>query len=284
MGKRLEVELVKDPFDRKMLGIKAALGKIEVDNIKERMDMDRRARLEKGEMMGSLRQLRYGYKKVERHLEIGEAEAEIIHTIYSWYIAGENNMEIRRRLNAMGVPLRRGKVWSKATLERILTCEAYATGQLRFSLEDESFDISCPPIISMATWQKAQEVRAGNRNVACWLKEDYLCAGLVYCACGWKCNARSRGEDRHKKGRYPVRGYYACPDAEVFRKLYPQTAPHAQAPKKWMITFGTSSRKFVSGPKCYKRPLPSGSVSWRWNRPISGPKWSGCKSSSMNWA
>ncbi|MCQ3980530.1 MAG: hypothetical protein DPW09_44540 [Anaerolineae bacterium] len=66
MGKRLEVELVKDPLDRKMLGIKAALGKIEVDNIKERMDMDRRARLEKGEMLGSLRQLRYGYKKVER--------------------------------------------------------------------------------------------------------------------------------------------------------------------------------------------------------------------------
>ncbi|MCQ3980172.1 MAG: hypothetical protein DPW09_42700 [Anaerolineae bacterium] len=64
MDKRLEVELVKDPFDRKMLGIKAALGKIEVDNIKERMDMGRCARLEKGEMLGSLRQLRYGYKKV----------------------------------------------------------------------------------------------------------------------------------------------------------------------------------------------------------------------------
>ncbi|GIK37612.1 MAG: hypothetical protein BroJett011_14450 [Chloroflexota bacterium] len=222
MGKRLAVELVKETFDRKMLGIKAALGKIEADNIRERMVMGRRAHLQKGEMLGSFRQVRYGHKKVDRHLEIEETEAEIVRKIFDWYISGENNMAIRRRLNAMGVPPRRGKIWAKQTLERILTCEAYATGQLLYVLDGESFYIPCPPIISMAVWQKAQEVRTSNRFLARWLKEDYLCAGLVYCACGWKCQARTARRENRKKGSYSVCGYYICQ-----RHI---TAPESQPP------------------------------------------------------
>ncbi|MEM7133404.1 MAG: recombinase family protein [Chloroflexota bacterium] len=59
-GRRFDIELVKETFDRKMLGIKAAMGKIEVDNIRERMLMGRRERLERGEVPGG-DQVRYGY-------------------------------------------------------------------------------------------------------------------------------------------------------------------------------------------------------------------------------
>lgn len=84
MGKRLEVELVRETFDRKMLDIKAALGKIESDNIRERMLMGRRVRLERGEVPGG-DQVRYGYHKVNKRLEIDEAEAKVVRMVFEWY-------------------------------------------------------------------------------------------------------------------------------------------------------------------------------------------------------
>ncbi|GMR10651.1 MAG: hypothetical protein BMS9Abin28_1472 [Anaerolineae bacterium] len=51
-GKALEVDLFRETFDHKMLGIKASTGKMEIDNIKGRMVMGRRARLERGELPG----------------------------------------------------------------------------------------------------------------------------------------------------------------------------------------------------------------------------------------
>ncbi len=209
MGKRLDIELVKETFDRKMLGIKAAMGKIEVDNIRERMLMGRRAHLERGEVPGG-NQVKYGYKKVERRLEVEEKEAAVIRQIYEWYISGENNMQIRRRLNARGTPARRGQLWAKPTIQTILTTEAYATGLMPTVLDGEIFYIPCPPIISMATWEKAQEVRAGNRYLPRNVKRDYLCLGLVYCVCGWKCQSASVHTSR-ARGYDGASGVYRCP-------------------------------------------------------------------------
>lgn len=208
LGRRLEVELVKDTFDRKMLGIKAALGKIESDNIRERMIMGRRARLERGEVPGG-DQVRYGYKKVDKRLQINEAEVEIVHQIVGWYITGQTVLQIRRRLNAAGVPTRKGKGWAKASIEHILTNECYVTGKVATTLDGETFYIDCPVILSTETWKKMQQVRQGNRFVARNQKEDFLCAGLVYCACGWKCQTRAKQGNRHK-GYEKVQGVYVC--------------------------------------------------------------------------
>lgn len=230
-GKRLDVELVKETFDRKMLGIKAALGKIESDNIRERMIMGRRARLEKGEVPGG-DQVKYGYKKVERRLEIEEAEAAIIRQIFEWYIAGENNMQIRRRLNAKGIPPRVGQLWSRPTIQTILTTEAYAIGQIATVLDDETFYIPCPPIISMETWEKAKEVRVRNRYLPRNVKEDYLCIGLVYCICGWKCYVATTHTNRRRGYDPATTGVYRC------RRL--STSPETMPPG---CTSDTGSKK-----------------------------------------
>lgn len=201
----LTVELVKENFDRRMLEVKAAIAKIEMDNIRQRMTMGRRVRLERGEVPGG--QPRYGYQVVDKRLVVNEAEAQWVRQIFDWYNQGENNMEIRRRLNAAGVPPRRSKLWSKATITNITVFEGYATGKYTTVLDGEEFEISCPPIISMSTWEKAAETREGNksyrgRNV----KEDYLCRGMVVCRCGWRWGARTcRG--RYQGGKC---GYYAC--------------------------------------------------------------------------
>lgn len=207
-GKRLDVELVKETFDRKMLGIKAALGKIESDNIRERMMMGRRAHLERGEVPGG-DQVKYGYKKAGRRLEIDEAEVQVIYRIIDWYIAGHTPLQIRRKLNEAGVPARRGPLWSKPSIERILTTEAYVSGRISTVLDGETFYIDCPAIIPEETWRKIQEVRQGNRYVAKNRKEDFLCAGLVYCGCGYKCQTRASQTNRHR-GYYSVQGHYQC--------------------------------------------------------------------------
>ena len=174
----LAVELVKETFDRSMLEIKAAIAKIELDNIRDRMLMGRRVRLERGEVPGG--EVRYGYEKSDtRRLIANEAEAEVVRQVFEWYNQGKNN----------------------------LTFEGYATGEYPVNLDGETFTIPCPPIITLCIWHKAQEMRQSNksyrgRNV----KEDYLCRGMVICPCGWKWGARTC----HSQGQTGKCGYYAC--------------------------------------------------------------------------
>ncbi len=223
-GKNLEVELVRETFDRRMLGIKAALGKIESDNIRERMIMGRRVRLERGEVPGG-DQVRYGYRKVNKRLEIDEDEAAIARQVFAWYISGEGIFHIRRRLNGMGVPSRKGKRWSKVSVQHIVTGEYYATGRIPTTLDGETFYIPCPPIVSTTVWNKSLEIREANRWRARNLKEDYLCTGLVCCACGWKCHAKTCRSNR-KRGYTSVTGAYRCPRYGID----PESMPPACAP------------------------------------------------------
>ncbi|MBC8548158.1 MAG: recombinase family protein [Anaerolineales bacterium] len=204
----LTVELVMETFDRQMLGIKAAIAKLELDNIRDRMLMGRKIRIERGEVPGG--PVRYGYQKNdERRMVINEAEANIVRQVFDWYIMGENNMEIRRRLNASGALPRKNKIWPKATINNILTFEGYAVGEYKTTLRDEEFMIPCPTIISIGVWEKACEIRKQNksyrgRNV----KEDYLCRGMIVCPCGWKWTART--SHSNKKASKSKCGYYGC--------------------------------------------------------------------------
>jgi site-specific DNA recombinase len=202
----LRVELVKESFDRQMLGIKAAIAKLELDNIRDRMIMGRKVRIERGEPAGG--PIRYGYYKNEnKQIVINESEASVVRKIYDLYNQGENNMEIRRRLNAAGIAPRINKIWSKASISNILTFEGYATGKYTTSLDGEIFVTPCPPIIPLSVWQKAIETREANkkyrgRNV----KEDYLCRGMVTCSCGWAWTVRTCRGGR-QKGKS---GFYGC--------------------------------------------------------------------------
>ena len=214
LGKSLDVELVRETFDRKMLGVKAALGKIEVDNIRERMLMGRRGRLERGDVPGG-DQVKYGYRRENRRLDIDKSEAEIVRLVFKMYIGGESIQTMRKRLDATGVPPRSGGLWSKATIQRIVSGDFYATGRMTTTLEEQQFVIECPVIISAETWKRVQEVKQRNREYSQprYVKEDYLCAGLVYCGCGWKLQARTNGHSRHSRNQgkaYKLTGDYIC--------------------------------------------------------------------------
>ncbi len=212
MGKRLDVELVRESFDRKMLGMKAAVGKLEVDNIRERMIMGRAARLERGEAAGG--NIIYGCRKDEqKRLAIHESEAAIVRQIFAWYTAGENVMQIRRRLTALDVRTRSGSRWSKSVICRILGTESYATGKITTTLDGKTYTTPCPPIISLDTWRQVCEVHARNRKIPRHVVGDYLCAGLVVCACG------NRSHPANNYGNM-AKGYQPSKDYRCTRRLY----------------------------------------------------------------
>jgi DNA invertase Pin-like site-specific DNA recombinase len=77
------VDLVKETFARSMLEIKAAIGKIELDNIRERTTMGVKARLRAGK--ANTGQDRYGYRRNGEVIEIVEDEAVWVRRIFAWY-------------------------------------------------------------------------------------------------------------------------------------------------------------------------------------------------------
>ena len=97
--------------------------------------------------------------------------------------------------------------------------EFYTTGQLLTTLDGTPYTITCSPILPKEVWEQSLEVRKANKCEPKNVKRDYLCAGLVYCACGWRCHGRAVHSNR-AKGYTSVRGVYACAHGTL-----PETRP-----------------------------------------------------------
>ena len=68
----------------------------------------------------------YGYDIMEGELIAREAEAEVVGYIYRAYMCGRSLAEIAQILNERGTPTKKGKVWMKQTVSRILRNPLYA--------------------------------------------------------------------------------------------------------------------------------------------------------------
>ncbi|KQM11342.1 site-specific recombinase [Methanomassiliicoccales archaeon RumEn M1] len=68
----------------------------------------------------------YGYDIVEGRLIPIEAEMEVVGHIYRAYMCGCSLSEIAQGLNERGTPTKKGKVWMKQTVSRILRNPLYA--------------------------------------------------------------------------------------------------------------------------------------------------------------
>lgn len=216
------VELVKETFNRAMLEIKAAIGKLELDNIRERTAMGVRARLRAGK--ANTGQDRYGYERNGEVIELVEQEARWVQQIFAWYIERVPLMEIRRRLIEAGAPQKGSSVprktqWARSSIQAVLgAAEVYTSGIKRHSRDGECFEIPVPSILDRETYRQFLKVREANKkHPAHNIKRDYLIGGLVYCECGRKWGARSLSSWRkNSKGERILRkkrsGCYYCPE------------------------------------------------------------------------
>ena len=205
----INIEAVMDAIDMKTFGLMAAIGKIELDNFRERASMGKRGSAKQGRIPVS--NVPYGYRIGEdRRPEVIEAEAEVIRRVFTMYLReGLGAPSIARQLTAEGVPTPNavGR-WYDRTVTRILGHEAYRgtwwygrvrhvsteDGMRRYERpQDEWVGIPFPPIVDGETWELAQEAKRrrltrSGRNT----KIFYLLQHLVRCAeCGFLMGCRA---------------------------------------------------------------------------------------------
>ena len=176
----INLETVMDSIDMKTFGLMAAIGKIELDNFRERASMGKQGAAKQGGIRIS--NVPYGYRiGDDGRPEIAEEHAEVVRRIYDWCVReGLGARVIGQRLMAEDVPLRReGKRWWDGQIHRILSNETYKGtwwyGRARYvSTEDgiKVYDqapdtwigVAFPAIIDEETWDRCREIRTKRKT------------------------------------------------------------------------------------------------------------------------
>ena len=232
---RLNIEAVMDAIDMKTFGLMAAVGKIELDNFRERASMGKRGSAKQGRV--PIGNIPYGYRVGEDgRPEVDESEAEVVRRIYQMYVDEDKGTPaITRHLNAEGVPPSKshGRWWD-GQVYRILSNETYRGtwwyGRARYVAteegmqvyeqpEDEWIGVPFPVLIDEETWAKTKALRRkrrirSKRNT----KVFYLLQHMVRCAeCGFLMGGAATTKKEVKRNgkvyKYemnPPRRYYRC--------------------------------------------------------------------------
>ena len=239
---QIRLEAVMDAIDMKTFGLMAAIGKIELDNFRERASMGKRGTAKRGRIpTGSLP---YGYRTGDDgRPEIYEAEAEIVRRIFRQYVhEGMGSTSIAWQLMDEGVPAPgSGKRWHQAYVHTLLRNTTYkgtwSYGQTRQVLteqgrrvydqpQDTWIQVPVPPLVDEETWDrvqvlKKQRLKRSKRNT----REFYLLQHVLRCAeCGLSFMAKANRytSTRHKGKVYryeyptPLR-YYICSGMQTHR-------------------------------------------------------------------
>jgi site-specific DNA recombinase len=140
---------------RMALTILAAVAENERENILDRTRSGIRGRVAEGKPWGS--DPAYGYEWGENgHWRINTAEAEVVRRIMREYVAEGGTLHgIARRLDAGGVPSRRGGKWAGPTLRKIIQGRAILG---EFSYGDKWHRGQHEAIVSEQEWLAAQVV------------------------------------------------------------------------------------------------------------------------------
>ena len=94
---QIGLEAVKDNVDLNTFSLLAAVGKIELDNIRERVKMGMRGRARSGQVPG---RPKFGYRKDEHgRPAIFEPQAEVVRRIFAEYTSGKEPSLIAEGLN-----------------------------------------------------------------------------------------------------------------------------------------------------------------------------------------
>ena len=227
-----------------------------------------------------------GYRMVNGRYVIVPHEAEIVRSIFEWYLSGMGYMSIADRLNKMGAVTRNGHEWNHASVLWILHNYSYTgnlllqttfseshitkkyhrnTGELPMYHAEGAHD----PIISKETFEAAQREmerraekyqRTENQNLT-----DL--SGKVFCGI---CGKRCRRKKRHDKqvwicNTYNMKGKTACPAKAVPEETLLSVLSEAGAFER--ILLHPENRIEVEG-------LNGRTASFTWQDPSRKDSWS----------
>ena len=206
---QVRLEAVMEAIDMKTFGLMAAIGKIELDNFRERSTLGKRGTAKQGRVPTG--RLPYGYRiGGDGRAEVIEEQAEVVRRIFQMYLdEGMGAYSIAIRLTEEGIPTQNGKpLWLQSRVHHILGNAAY-TGtwlygkyrhvstedgiRIHDQPEDNWIEIPIPQVIDDETWDRAQALkkqrsRKAKRNT----KVLYLLQHLLKCGeCGHNFHARA---------------------------------------------------------------------------------------------
>ena len=217
-----------DAIDMKTFGLMAAIGKIELDNFRERAAMGKRGAAKQSRI--STGRPPYGYRVDTA------GRPEVVRRIFRDYVhRGLGAERIAWDLTDDGVPTSSGvRTWHPSVVQRLLGNPVYtgtwAYGRTKNIASDEGnrvfaqpadtwIAVPVPPLVDEETWEGAQAAKrarysAARRNT----RVLYLLQHLLRCTeCGRKFRALSRWRTHATRGgrrvaydlKVPLR-YYAC--------------------------------------------------------------------------
>ena len=260
---QINLEAVMDAIDMKTFGLMAAIGKIELDNFRERSSLGKRGTAKQGRIPSG--GLPYGYLiGDDGRPEIHEAEAEIVRRIFRQYVHEDmGSPAIAWQLTDDGVPTAQGgAAWRQAQVHSLLGNDSYlgiwAYGKTRqVSTEDGKrvfdqpkeawIEVPIPPLVDQDTWDrtqilKKQRLRRSKRNT----KAFYLLQHLLRCSeCGLHFCGRSVWNNSNpRSGKLDPaapRRYYKCTGMHSMR-LRCRERPYIRAERIEEIVWSEVSR------------------------------------------
>ena len=124
---QIRLEAVMDAVDMKTFGLMAAIGKIELDNFRERSTMGKRGAAKQGRAPTG--GLPYGYRiGDDGRPQIVEEQAEVVRRIFHMYVhEGMGSRSIAVRLTEEGIPTQTGKpMWRQSYVHHVLGNATYS--------------------------------------------------------------------------------------------------------------------------------------------------------------
>ena len=157
----------------------------------------------------------FGYDVVHQEYKINEFEAAYVRRMFDCAIRREGFKDLIDEMARAGITGKRGKPIKYPQVYAILRNEKY-TGVYLYSMNEEKardarrskpnairIENAFPAIIEKSQFEEVQKIMSERKQVGRNTTE-YLCSGLVYCACGAKMHgftSRRKGHEYH---------YYKC--------------------------------------------------------------------------
>ena len=239
---QIRLEAVLDAIDMKTFGLMAAIGKIELDNFRERSTMGKRGTAKQGRAPTG--RLPYGYRiGDDGRPEVIEEQAEVVRRIFHMYVhEGMRAYSIAVRLTDEEIPTQTGKLtWLQSRVHHVLGNATYTGswvyGKYRHvSTEDGMkvydqprdtwIEIPVPQVIDDETWERAQKLKKqrsikAKRNT----RVLYLLQHLLKCGeCGRNFHTRAswtttsvRNGKAYTYELTTPRRYYMCNGTQSLR-------------------------------------------------------------------
>lgn len=191
--------------DEMLLNVFSAIAQEESKSISQNLKMSIHKRMEIGEYVDP--NAPYGYRLLDKHLEIYEPEAYVVRKIFRLFLEGWSTTEIARELIKLGIPTKtENGNWSSRRIAYILSNERYVGDCLykksysevivpfkkrvnRGEVEQIYVSHTHEPIIDRTTFDRVQELLKKKQMKFSSAKErqEYILSNLMTCAaCGSK--------------------------------------------------------------------------------------------------